>query len=175
MARHESDREDLFAELRSCPSKWELAIDADHTDPDGAGTVGAGLVVAGFRDDERLSIFFGPDPVFHFDAQGRLRRAYVGGALLRTQGSTLARLERKRSPDETVLHRHDLTTSELNELLESVRDHLSGLRTALASGRVTMLREQSAQGITRKALQTGIEQVLETGPQLAPAIPTRAS
>ncbi|MEZ6044739.1 MAG: hypothetical protein R3C11_03990 [Planctomycetaceae bacterium] len=49
-------------------------------------------------------LYLGPDPVYHFDAAGRLKRAYVEGLLYRTQESTLARLERLRrfrSGDQT--------------------------------------------------------------------------
>jgi len=54
-------------------------------------------VIARFRADGSPSIYFGSDPVYHFDEAGRLRRAFVEEQLFRTQGDTLARLTRTRT------------------------------------------------------------------------------
>jgi len=48
-------------------------------------------LVAGFRRDEVLSFYFGESPVYQFDADGRLRRAFLDPDRYRTQGNTLAR------------------------------------------------------------------------------------
>jgi len=120
MARHEAEREDLMAEATALRERVELAL------PDEAAHV-----VAGFRDDGWFSIYFGGDPVFHFDADGRLRRAFVAGRLYRSQKQTLARLTRTRSSDAVHLERHDLDPQELAELLGDMRERLVGLKAAL--------------------------------------------
>src|SRR5438045_2175540 len=102
MARHEADREDLMAEAIALRERVELALpgEAEHT-------------IAGFRDNGRFSLYFGTDPVFHLDADGALRRAFVGGDLYRSQAHTLARLTRQRTGGAVNLVRHDLDASQL--------------------------------------------------------------
>jgi hypothetical protein len=74
MSRNESDREDLMAEATALRRRVQLQVPGE-----------ALSIIAGFRDEGRVSIYFGPDPVYHFDEQGRLRRAFVAGRLYRTQ------------------------------------------------------------------------------------------
>lgn len=129
MARHEADREDLIREAVALKTRIEWDVPGEP-EP----------VVTGVRSDLNLSIFFGQDPVYHFNPKGQLRRAYVDGFLFRTQGSTLARLQRERSGVETTLLRHDLTEPELAEFLTSMRSRLAALRTALQNEVATALR-----------------------------------
>jgi|SRR5262245_9157175 len=121
MARHETDREDLMAEATALRQRVELELPgfAEH-------------VVAGFRDNGGCSIYFGADPVFHFDADGALRRAFVAGDLYRSQGKTLTRLTRTRADREVHLIRHDLGPVELAGFLAAMRGHLERLHDALA-------------------------------------------
>lgn len=128
MARHEADREDLMREATALRERVELDVPGE-----------AESVVAGFRQDGRLSLYFGQDPAFHFDAQGGLRRAFCGGDLYRSQGSTLARLRRERTPQATDLVRHDLTPEELDAFQRQMRDRLEKLLAALQSGTVRIL------------------------------------
>jgi hypothetical protein len=87
MARTEADREDLMAEAVALVRRVELALPGQD-EP----------LVCGFRRDGSFSVYVGQDPVFHFDSRLRLRRAYRGGKLYRTQGDTLAELTRVRRP-----------------------------------------------------------------------------
>ena len=106
MARHESDREDLIREATALLRRAEwMSIS------------GAESLAAGFRRDGSLSLYFGADPVYHFDSAGRLKRAYCSGLLYRTQGTTLAELARERSAMETKLMRRDLGQQELADFL----------------------------------------------------------
>jgi hypothetical protein len=130
MARHEAEREDLMAEATALRERVELAM------PDEAAHV-----VAGFRDDGRFSIYFGDDPVFHFDADGRLRRAFVAGRLYRSQQQTLARLTRTRGTDAVHLERHDLDPRELAELLGNMRERLVGLSAALEKKTASVVQQ----------------------------------
>lgn len=107
MSRNESDREDLMREATALVRRVEFQT------PDEAE-----LIVAGFHRDGRLSVYFGGDPVYHLDAEARLRRAFVDGDLYRTQGDTLARLTRQRTATESILARVDLNVVQLTEFLE---------------------------------------------------------
>jgi hypothetical protein len=130
MARHEADREDLMAEATALRERAELEL---------PGAVER--VVAGFRDNGGCSIYFGPDPVFHFDDGGGLRRAFVGGDLYRSQGKTLARLTRTRTGSAVHLVRHDLDSHELARFLSGMRRYLERLHESLLNGSARVVQQ----------------------------------
>jgi hypothetical protein len=130
-------------------------------------------VVAGFRDDGRLSIYFGGDEAFHFDPQGRLRRAFAKGYLFRTQGHTLARLMRVRTELETELQRHDLPPVELNEFLSRVRQRLLVLARSLQRETATVIEAIPAGTDLRPALCARLAAIQHSGIVLASPISRR--
>jgi len=147
MARHEADREDLMAEATALRERVELHVPGETE-----------FVVAGFRDNGWFSIYLGPDPVFHFDADGALRRAFVAGDLYRSQKQTLARLTRTRSSSAVKLIRHDLDAAELEAFLTAMRKRLDRLQGALRAGAATIVRQLPADA----DLLTRLIQVVET-------------
>jgi hypothetical protein len=157
MARHESDREDLIAEATALKERVEFQV-PDSLEP----------IVAGFHGDGRLSIYFGPDPVYHFDPEGRLRRAFVDGNLYRSRGDTLSRLTRERAVTTTSLLRHDLSPEELSTFLSAMGDRIQGLEQAFDRQAVVVIRQVPAEsdviGRVRQALRS-----LSAG-ELAPAL-----
>ena len=127
MAKHSSDKDDLMAEVNALSPRVAIllpGIDAE--------------IIAGRRSDGRWSVFFGGDPVYHFDAHNSLRRAFFAGNLYRSQGTTLARLTRQSTPAETVLLRHDLDKAELTTFLHHMRCDLARLAQSLNSGNYTV-------------------------------------
>jgi len=130
MSRHETDREDLIAEATALQERVELQAPG-----------AAAPAVAGFHRDGRLSIYFGPDPVYHFDPEGRLRRAFVDGNLYRSRGDTLSRLTRERTETTTSLVRHDLNQEELTNFLKRMRSRLEELQRQFAEGAIVVLRQ----------------------------------
>lgn len=132
MARQESDREDLFAEAVALTRRIECRL---------ATTTGELLVMAGFRPTGMFSIYLGPDTVYQFDVDGRLRRAYRTGFLFRTQGTTLARLRRERTATETELLRTDLTDEELHEFQRTMVQELDAIAGQLAAVGAENLRQ----------------------------------
>ena len=159
MARHEADREDLMHEATALQRRCELRV------PGLTETV-----IAGSRAGGRLSIYFSPDPVYHFDEALRLRRAYAGGFLYRTQGTTLARLSRNRTETATELIRYDLDESELARFRTEMCQHLEGLSQALRSATATLLQSVPERDDLRPELLVWIEQILTAGAPLAPSI-----
>ena len=130
MARNEVDREDLIAEATALSQRVEMQVPGEPE-----------LVVAGWRDDGRLSIYFGPDSVYHFDADGGLRRAYAAGELFRSQGSTLARLIRRRGETLVELERYDLTADELQTFMAAMCRRIAALIETLESQTMTIVRQ----------------------------------
>ena len=129
MARHETEREDLFAESAALIRRAELSVSGEHDS-----------IVLGQKRDGAWSIYFGGEPVFHFDAHGRLKRAFAEGRLYRTQGATLAELRRDRTDDATVLRRRDLPHIERGQFITAARSRITRLLSAINCGHVTIIR-----------------------------------
>ncbi len=161
MAKHESEREDLMREAVALVRRVEMSS---------ALWDSAETVVAGFYRDGRLAVYFGQDPMFQFDDQHRLRRAYVAGFLYRTQGHTLARLERNRLETETQLLRHDLIESELEAFRQSAISQLSLLKEALTQNAVQVLAQIPEEDEVLKDLQQMLSEILNQSLPLAPVL-----
>lgn len=159
MARNSADRDDLMGELVTLSPRVALTI------PDVADEI-----VAGRRSDGRWSVFFGGDPVYHFDAHHQLRRAFVEGELYRSQGPTLARLTRQANHDSTVLLRHDLTAAELRLFLMEMRLALGTLLNCLRGGRVTVREAVPELSEYLGELADNLDRVLTNPDALAPAL-----
>lgn len=114
MARQERDREDLMAEATALTRRAEWIPPGEEP------------VVTGFRNNGAFSIYFGPDPCFHFTPKGELRRAFANGYLFRSEGTTLSRLLRQREelPAKVELLRSDLGSEELNDFWNDIRSRL---------------------------------------------------
>lgn len=162
MSRDESDRDDLFAEGTALRQRIELVL-SGAPEP----------VVAGCRADGAWSIYFGADPCYHFDADGRLRRAYADGYLYRTQGNTLARLNRVRTDEAVELQRKDLSVEECAAFVDAMRLRLEGLCRKIAGGAAECRRRLPQDVDVAARLSVAVEHILASGPQLSPAIPTR--
>jgi len=162
MAREESDREDLMREATALVRRAEL----DFPERDDQETV-----IVGFRRDGRLAVYFGPDPVYQFDEFHRLRRAYAGGFLYRTQGETLARLTRKRTETETQLIRRDLDADELAGFRQTAKSRLSPLEKAIAGKTVRVVSQVPAEGDLLGDLGQALRTILDQNLPLAPAFP----
>ncbi|HVJ86326.1 MAG TPA: hypothetical protein VM452_11825 [Caulifigura sp.] len=160
MARHESDREDLFAELAALSPRIELR------------TLGSGQTVCAGRRESTgsWSIYLSPDRVYHFDSAGGLRRAYIDGSLYRSEGTTLSQLHRERSETETVLRRQDLGPEELSRFLGEMHDHLTRFRLLIASNQLEVLRSSPPESPVISQLDQALEQVLHADRPLSPAI-----
>ena len=98
------------------------------------------IATVGFRRDGCLSVYFDQDPFYQFDPEGGLRRAYTDGFLYRSQGDTLAQLQRNRSGARTTLLRTDLTPQQLREFQQRMRDYLTGLLGGVTAGLFPMQR-----------------------------------
>ena len=162
MARQEADREDLIKEAIALLPRAEFQL------PDSAD-----LLTAGFRGDEAISLFFWQDPVYQFDQTGALRRAYVEGFLYRSEGTTLARLERIRTATQTTLQRQDLTEHELDQFQRTMTQRLQNLLTWLHTGKVHMLRSVPESVDWQQRLPLALNRILTTTAWLSTTIRAR--
>ncbi|MGE0610458.1 MAG: hypothetical protein AB7O62_25440 [Pirellulales bacterium] len=123
MARDEHDREDLLAEATALVQRVKFLP---------AGTDDE--VVVGFRADGAASFFLGADPVYQFNSQGALRRAYVDGLMVKARDQRLVSLRRVRTSQQVVLLSAELDAAQANRFLTDMTARLMALRTALEAG-----------------------------------------
>lgn len=167
MKRDEHDQEDLMREAVSLVPRIECLI-PKRSEP----------VVMGINAQGWLFVYLGSDPMYRFDMQGRLRRAFVDERLYRTTGSTLAVLDRQAKDNtvgdrkESVLLSQDLTQDELNAFRERMRDQLTNLHEGLPHAEVTRQHPVDASGLVPQFQQV-LQTVLESTPWLAPALVRR--
>jgi hypothetical protein len=115
MAREESSREDLLREATALVERIEFIPN---------GSTSYGHIVAGFRRNGALSVFFDQDPVYQFNATGELRRAYSDGKLLKAERGRLAAFERVRTKNEIQLVRHELNETDMIHFQAQMANHL---------------------------------------------------
>jgi hypothetical protein len=132
MARDESSREDLLREATALVERIELI-------PHATNPLVCEQIVAGFRRNGALSIFFGEDPVYQFNADGELRRAYSDGRLLKADRGRIAALQRMRSQHEVQLVRHELNETEVLKFVSQMANHLQALSALINSNAVEVV------------------------------------
>jgi len=159
MSRNESEREDLLREATALTRRVELTVPGEPRP-----------VVAGVRAGDVISIYFGDDPAYHFDGDNRLRRAFAGGRLFRSQGNTLAELTRVRAADSTTLERRDLAPSALDRFLSEMRARLAHLRDALADRSAQVTRQVPDEDDFLPELTSRLSALLDEPAALAPPL-----
>lgn len=131
MARDAHDREDLLREARGLSPRAELEV---------ALPEGARELFVGYRG-ESLSLYFGQDLAFHFNACGELRRAFAAELLLKADRGRLAAMRRERSDAESLLVSRTLADEESQELLSDLERRLRSLADALGANRYRVVGE----------------------------------
>lgn len=132
MARQESDREDLLREATALVERIELSL------PNQPETV-----VAGFRRDGSASFFFGQSPVFQFNSQRELRRAFRDGLLYKTDNGRLVEMRRERTAEAVELRSRVLADEESAALLQEALIRLGELRDSLSAGQAVVVDQVS--------------------------------
>jgi hypothetical protein len=142
MARQESDKEDLLRHATALVERVELEL----LGPEQGESRCSKNVVAGFRRDGAASVFFGPDPVYHFNASGELRRAYCDGLLFKAERGNLISLRRERMQNEVRLLRHELTDTVQQSFLSRMQQLLVSLEKSLNGGAFEVVGQVSTSG-----------------------------
>ena len=162
MSRQESDREDLILEAVAMPDRGEFRIPGLDE-----------LVTVGFRSTAAMSIFIGQDPVYQFDPDGRLRRAFVEGFLYRSQHTTLARLQRVRTETNIQLQRSELRHDELSHFRTLLHQRLSCISGSIRDQTIQVMRTVPADVDLRPRIAATIANVLAADPWLSHDIRAR--
>lgn len=158
MARIEKDREDLMIEAVAFVrrAEWKFA-DSDF----------CSILFTGYKRNGAFSLYLDADPVYQFDANGKLRRAFVDGLIYRTEGKTLARMKRKRTEEESILLRHDLSNKELDLFFHEMKLTLSNLKTEFESQTVELISEINSGSDMRESIIASLTQILSLKTPLA--------
>ena len=144
MARDAHDREDLLRDARGLSPRVQLEM-----------TFSADVVelFAGYRG-ESLSLYFGQDLAFHFNARGELRRAFASELLLKADGGRLVAMRRERTEAESLLVSRVLDDDAAAELLGDLQRRLRNLAELLAAGDYGVVGEVPANSGVVEKLQT---------------------
>src|SRR5436309_625498 len=99
-------------------------------------TTGGEPLFAGLKPGA-LSLYFGDEPFFHFDLEGRWQRAYADGRHWhKGLDSTVQTIERTRRGVNLVLTRRTLGFAEASDFDARVRSTALDLIAALGAGRL---------------------------------------
>lgn len=125
-----------------------------------SGTAGD-LVFAGFKQGA-FSLYFGDEPIYHFDLEGRWQRAYVEGLhYLKGLDAEVHEIDRVREGPNMVLRRRKLAFGEAADLDARIRSVALDLIAELAGGRFRRQEppEGKAQPLGNDALRDFLEQI----------------
>jgi hypothetical protein len=125
MARETHEREDLLRGAVALVPRVMLRLQLNGRSVD---------LFAGFRGDS-LSLYFGDDPVYHFNARGELRRAFVDDRLIKAEKGQLISLARKQGAAETVLERQPRSDQSDRDFLAVLHQLLQDAAAEITAGR----------------------------------------
>lgn len=147
MARNRSDREDLLREATALPDRVELQC-------------GTQTVVAGYRRNGALSVFFDASPVYQFNTDDQLRRAHVDDCLIKAVDHRLIRMRRVETETATELHSAPLEPSEQQQLLDEATAALSRLLEQLRDNQTVIVGEVCTGGSVVQRLREHLDRLL---------------
>lgn len=167
MARNEADHEDLMRDAVSLVKRVECQSSASNSP-----------CLVGLNEFSWLFVYLGADPMYRFDDHGRLRRAFVDGQLFRTEGATLAMLQRPKRSDEdlgfnrSILVRRDLSSAELDAFRVRMLRELNELNSGLVSGAILRQSPVDLPSLVDE-IQSAVTKVINSPEFLAPALVRR--
>jgi hypothetical protein len=130
MARQQHPRENIIAEATALVERVELRL-AGVAEP----------VVAGFRRDRSLALFFGEDPVYQFNSRSQLRRAFVAGQLYKAQANHLFVLTRNEQAGRIQLVTEELPAAATSAFITAIHARLADLAAQLSTSRLDVVAQ----------------------------------
>lgn len=117
-------------------------------------------IFAGFKAGA-FSLYFGDEPIYHFDREGRWQRAYLQGThYLKALDTTVQAIDRVRDGANLVLKRRTLRFAEASDLDAQVRATALELLEALGTHRLARVEPPpKARALSTDALRDMLEQV----------------
>ena len=118
-------------------------------------------IFAGFKQGA-FSLYYGDEPIYHFDRDGRWQRAYVHGKhYLKALDTTVQSIDRVREGENLVLKRRTLSFAETSDLDALIRSTALDLIEQLGSGGLERVEPPAAkaQPLATDGLRDFLEQV----------------
>jgi len=125
LAKQEVDREDILREATALVNRVELEV---------SGRAVGDHIVFGFRECGSLAVYFGGEPVYQFNANQALRRAYHQGCLLKAVDCLLVSMRRERQDDKLQLLSTSWDEEKTREFIGQVRRDMMQLAEAITAG-----------------------------------------
>jgi len=135
MPREEAERENLLRDAIALRDRGEYRVPG-FAEP----------VTIGFHPRGGCAIFVGQDPVYHFNSQWELRRAYMRMKLYKAEQRRLVELNRVRTADQTELRRHELSAAEQTDFLAAAQETITRLKAGFADPALVIVGEVLAAG-----------------------------
>jgi hypothetical protein len=156
MARQESEREDLLHEATALVERIELVVES--------GKIGRDEhVLVGFRRNGCASLYFGSDPVFHFNSRGQLRRAHASDCLLKAQCGKLVSMRRARQSGQVQLLSRTLDGPETDRVLRQFDRLRCELAERLRNGDVQVVGEMPADANVMSRVAQWLNELRDVG------------
>jgi hypothetical protein len=130
LAKQEVDREDILREATALVNRVEVKF---------SGRVGGDHIVFGFRECGSLAIYFGAEPVYQFNVNQALRRAYHQGCLLKAVDCLLVSMRRERQNGKLELISTSWDDKKTREFIGQVCRDMSQLVEAIEAGEVQVI------------------------------------
>jgi hypothetical protein len=127
-------------------------------------------VFAGFRGDS-LSLYFDGDPVYHFNADGELRRAYLADRLVKAEQRRLVTLTRQCAEDEISLVRHTEDPTAVQSIVDQMHWRLAELRSAIEAQQFQFVGEAPTMGEALPRLVAWLDEHPEVKISASPYLP----
>jgi hypothetical protein len=150
MARQSHHREDLLRDATALVPRILLQLTIQREPCE---------VFAGFRQPESLALYFDDDPVYQFNSQGELRRAFVAGSIIKADGGGLVAWERSETLDQTAMLSRRLSLAETQEFSKSLLARLADLKTAITCNEFTIVGQVPPDGDAFDKLQTWLGRI----------------
>ena len=133
MARQTHARENLLRDATALVERAAIQLDAS------AGDSPEETIVIGFHRDGAASVYFGEEPVLHFNISGEIRRAFVGERQLKADRGWLAEARRTSVDGRIRVTTVALEEDEQGAILEALRSRFASLRESIARNRFTLV------------------------------------
>lgn len=147
MALEEHDREDLLRDGRMMLLRGEVDLD-DVT------------MLLGFRREGQVSLYFGPERVFQFDKDGRLRRAFFDGRKFAANAGRLVQLSRQSRGGRVEMTRQDVDQVTTLMIFDAAADNIKRLNTVICDNKL----EWRVVGTSGAEFRDRVKRWLETIP-----------
>jgi hypothetical protein len=116
-------------------------------------------VFAGFRQPESLAIYFDDDPVYQFNSQGELRRAFVSGQIIKADKGQLVAWERSETLDQTAMLSRRLNIESTHELVNAMLARFAELKASISNGNTNIVGQAPPDGDALAKLQKWLERI----------------